>query len=94
MNREQFLEFVRSYVKSDPAAAAFIQTSVASGINDSRMEAMDRAADMEAALAVMIAKRYKGRETLVLDKLVKWNGKSALRWDDAISDLQAMKGAE
>ena len=89
MQREQFLAMVESYIKSDPEAAAYVPDSVAHGLNASRKEAMERAADMEVALSVMIAQRYKGRETLVLEKLRKWNGKSALRWDDTINDLAA-----
>lgn len=89
MQRDQFLAMVESYIKSDPEAAAYISDHVAQGLNASRKEALERAADMETALAVMIAQRYKGREALVLDKLRKWNGRSALRWDDTINDLAA-----
>lgn len=89
MQREQFLTMVEGYIKSDPEAAAYVSDYVARGLNASRKEAMERAADMEVALSVMIAQRYKGRETLVLDKLRKWNGRSALRWDDVINDLAA-----
>ena len=89
MQRDQFLELVESYIKSDPEAAAYVSDYVAQGLNASRKEALERAADMEVALSVMIAQRYKGRGALVLEKLRKWNGKSALRWDDTINDLAA-----
>jgi len=89
MQRDQFLSIVESYIKSDPEAAAYISNYIARGLNASRVEALERAADMEVALSVMIAQRYKGREASVLDKLRKWNGKSALRWDDTINDLAA-----
>ena len=89
MQRDQFLAMMESYIKSDPEAAAYVSGYVARGLNESRKEALERAADMEVALSVMIAHRYKGRETLVLEKLRKWNGKSALRWDDTINDLAA-----
>lgn len=89
MQRAQFLELVENYIKRDPEAAAYVSDYVAKGLNASRKEVLERAADMEVALSVMIAQRYKGRETLVLGKLRKWNGKSALRWDDAINDLAA-----
>jgi hypothetical protein len=87
VQREQFLTLVRDYIKSDPEAAAYVSDNVAAGLNESRKEAMERAADMEVALSVMIAQRYKGREALVLGKLRKWNGKSSLRWDETINDL-------
>ena len=89
MERSQFLEFVRDYIKKDPEAAAYVSDQVAAGINASRRQALERAADMEVALSVMIAKRYNSREELVLDKLTKWNGKSSLKWDGVIQDLTA-----
>jgi len=91
MNRNEFLQFVEQYIQKDPEAAAFVSDRVAHGISSSRLEALERAADMEVALAVSIAKRYKGREELVLSKLKKWNGKSALRWDDTIEMLEEQK---
>lgn len=89
MQRDQFFAMVESFIKSDPEAAAYVSDYVAQGLNASRKDALERAADMEVALSVMIAQRYKGREALVLEKLRKWNGKSALRWDDVISTLSA-----
>ena len=89
MQRDQFLVMVESYIKSDPEAAAYVSDYVARGLNASRKEALERAADMECALAVMIAQRYKGREALVLEKLRKWNGNSSIRWDDTINELAA-----
>jgi hypothetical protein len=89
MQRDQFLAMVEGYIKIDPEAAAYVSDYVAHGLNASRKEALERAADMEVALSVMIAQRYKGREALVLDKLRKWNGKSSLRWDDTINAIAA-----
>ena len=89
MTRDQFLLFVQTYIKGDPEAAAYIPDAVAAGLNESRKQALERAADMEVALSVMIATRYKGREELVLSKLRKWHGKSSLRWDDTIAMLEA-----
>jgi len=90
--RENFLEFVRNYIKEDPEAAAYVSDSVAAGLNASRKEAFERAADMEVALCVMTTPRYKGREALVLSKLLKWNGKTSLRWDDTINYLASKVG--
>jgi hypothetical protein len=94
MNRDEFLAFVRGYIKSDPEAAAYVSDSVAAGINASRKEALERAADMEVALSVMIASRYTGREELVLGKLRKWNGSSSLRWDDTIDFLSSRQSTK
>jgi len=87
MQRDQFLAMIESYIRNDPEAAAYVSDYVAHGLNASRKEALERAADMEVALSVMIAQRYKGRNALVLEKLRKWNGKSALCWDDTINAL-------
>ena len=92
MQRNEFLEIVRNYIGKDPEAAAYVSDSVAAGLNASRKQVLERAADMEVALSVMIAQRYKGREALVLSTLRKWNGHSALRWDDVIAQLEALKG--
>ena len=88
MNRNQFLELIKEYIKQDPEVSAYISDHIAQALRESRKEVMARAADMEVALAVMVASRYKGKEELVLDKLRKWNGKSALRWDDVIKRLE------
>jgi len=83
----EFLRYVQQYITEKPEAAAYVSEYVAKGIYASRQSALERAADMEAALSVMIAKRYQGREEFVLSKLRKWNGASSLRWDDIISML-------
>ena len=87
----QFLAGVEDYIAKHPKVGAYVSDAVARGIEASRKQALERAADMEVALAVMIAKRYNGREQFVLDKLKKWNSKSALRWDDTIAMLEASK---
>lgn len=89
----QFLHYVQQYVTESPEVAAYINDHVAQGIENARKDAMFRAADMETALAVAIAKRYSGREELILQKLKKWNGKSALRWDDTIALLEGKKSS-
>lgn len=81
MTREQFLQWVRDYIEADPEAAPHVAAYVQRGLNDALTQAYERAADMECALAALAAKRYKGADALVLDKLRKWEGKTALRWD-------------
>lgn len=88
MNRDQFLALVAHYVETDPAAAAFIPNAVASGLDASRKQTLERAADMEVALSVALAKRYKGREALILSKLQKWRRAGALCWDETIKRLE------
>lgn len=88
MNRDQFLQLVSAYIKTDPEAAAFIPNAVAAGLSASRQSALERAADMEVALSVALAKRYKGREALILSKLHKWRRAGALCWDETIKRLE------
>ena len=86
-----FLAHVEQYVKDNPEVAAYIGEYVANGIRKSRAEALERAADMEVALSVAIAKRYNGRDTLILNKLEKWKDRSALKWDETIEMLKEEK---
>jgi hypothetical protein len=89
INHSVFLEYVHAYVKDYPEVAAYISNTVADGINESRREVLHRAADMEAALAVCIAARYKNRDALILSKLKQWEGKSAINWKSTIEMLEA-----
>lgn len=91
MTNDQFLEYVSTFVKTNPEVAAYVSDAVADGLDKNRKEALERAADMEVALCVALAKRYNNREALILDKISKWNGKSALRWDDTIKMLEERK---
>lgn len=92
MNKHsEFLRYVSTYVKQNPEVAAYIGDTVADGINESRKEIMHRAADMESALAVSIAKRYKNADALILDKLKRWENKSVLNWKSTIEMLEARK---
>jgi len=81
VDHSAFLEYVRRYVEQDPEVAAFIADHVQHGLRAALQKAYERAADMEVALSVLAAKRYKGADAVVLDKLAKWEGKTALRWD-------------
>lgn len=88
IEHSQFLTYIKDYISKHPEVAAYINDFIAKGIELSRKEALERAADMEIALCVAIAKRYKGRDELILSKLKKWNGNSSLRWDDVIETLE------
>jgi hypothetical protein len=86
-----FLNSVRAYVSEHPDVGAYVNDFVAHGLRAARAEALERAADMEVALTVAIAARYKQREELILAKLKKWQGRTALRWDDTVAMLEAKK---
>lgn len=81
LERAQFLAYVRNYIEKDPEAAAHVADYVQEGIRAKLQQTMERAADMEVALSVLAAKRYKGADALVISKLKKWEGKTALLWD-------------
>ena len=81
MQREQFLQYVKSYIESDPEAAAYVADYVQQGLRERLNKAYERAVDMEVALSVLASKRYKGADALVREKLAKWEGKTALCWD-------------
>lgn len=87
MSREQFLQFVEAYITSDPKAAAYVQSSVAGGLQQARKELLHRCADMETALAVALARKYKGHDELILSVLMKHQNKLSLQWDDFIKRI-------
>ena len=84
MNRQQFLALVADYVQQDPGAAPHVAEAASFGVSEALREANARAADMETALAVSLARKYKGAETLIHDKLTKWSGKTALNWSHVL----------
>ena len=80
MDRDRFLALVRRYVSQDAEIAPLVAEAASQGVSDALTEALQRAADMETALAVAMAKRHKGADALIHDKLNKWNGRTALDW--------------
>lgn len=84
--RAAFLEYVRRYIEQDPEAAAHVADNVQAGLRTALSKAYERAADMEVALAVLTAKRYKGAGDLVRQKLEKYQGQTALNWDWLIKE--------
>lgn len=78
--REKLLNFIADYVATDPEAAPLVVQAASRGLYDALHETRQRAADMETALAVAMAKRHKGADALIHDKLNKWAGKTALNW--------------
>jgi len=84
----EFYWYVQSYIEKNPECGAYVSDYVAKGIEKSRLEAMQRAADMETALTVALAKKFKKPNELILSKLEKWQGKSALNWTATIESLR------
>lgn len=84
----EFLNYVANYVATNPDVAPLITQPIIDGVVESRKQILERAADMETALAVAIAQRYAQRDNLILSKLKKWTGRSAICWDDTIEMLE------
>ena len=84
MTRDQFLSLVAEYVKRDPESAAYVAEAARQGVSNALNEANARACDMETALAVALARRYKGADALIHDKLKKWDGRTALNWSHVL----------
>lgn len=90
MNEEQrrFLEQVKNYISTNPEIAPYVTTFVAEGLSDALNDTKERAADMEAALCIALAKRYGSREEVIISKLEKWRHRSCLNWDSVILQMQ------
>ena len=89
-NDYAFLKGVARYIERRPEVGAYVSDFVAKGIDAARKEAMNRAADFEVALSFALAKRNrKQNDKWIYEKLLKWGGKSALRWDCVIDGLAA-----
>lgn len=87
----EFLMAVKNYIAEHPEVAASISDYVAAGISESRKEALERAADMEVALTVALAKKFRKPNELILSKIEKWQGRSALNWASTIEELKKEK---
>lgn len=81
MTNDEFLAFVRTYVEAHPDVAAHVANYAQAGLNAALAIAHERAADMEVALVAATAKKFKGADKVILDKLAKWEGRTSCRWD-------------
>lgn len=86
-----FLSYVRTFVAEHPEAAAYVADYARAGLEEALAKASERAADMEVALVVATAERFKNRDAVILEKLMKWQGKTACRWDDLIERLSTRR---
>lgn len=86
--RIQFLNSVKLYIESDPEAAAYVSDFVSKGIEESRKQTLQRAADFEAALSVSLSPSFKNKHQFILSKILQWKDKSSLNWDGVIDKLK------
>lgn len=85
---EAFLFFVRQYVAEHPEVAAHVADQARIGLQEALSKAYERAADMEVALVAATAKRLNNANNVIVEKLEKWKGKTACRWDDFVAELK------
>lgn len=76
-----FLDTVRRFVAANPEAAAYVADYARAGLEEALATANTRAADMEVALVAAVSKRMKGADTIIRDKLKKWQGRTSCRWE-------------
>lgn len=88
----EFLAYVQAYVTANPGCGAFVSEFVAKGIENARKADMDRALDMECALSIALARRFKAGDGIILDKLKKWEGNSCLNWSSTIEAIESRLG--
>lgn len=85
------LEFLREVASrsQDPVMMRSIINSALGGCESNSRQAQERAADMEVVAAMSLnARVFKGNENFLAQKLEKWRGRTALRWDDQINKLK------
>lgn len=83
-----FLAEVRAYCDSPKRLQSVIEAAV-SGLSDKMEQVSQQSADMEiVANIAMHDKLFKGKERFLADKLEKWNGRTAVIWDDVIDKLR------
>lgn len=84
-----FLHGVSQYVEQHPSVAAYVSDAVSSGLAAAQATALERAADMEVALALSLGRNSVESRRVILNKLEKWKGRSSIPWDSAIQKLSA-----
>lgn len=85
------LEFLREVASrsQDPVMMRSIINSATGGLEHNARRSDERAADMEVVASMAMNTRlFKGNENFLAQKLEKWRGRTALRWDDQIKKLK------
>jgi len=84
----KFLSEVASR-SQDPNMMRSIINSAIGGCEQKMHKACEQAADMEVVASMALNTRlFKGNENFLAQKLEKWRGRTALRWDDQIKALK------
>lgn len=85
-----FLSAIVAYVNEHPSVAPYVVEAARKGIERALNETLERAVDMEVALAMQLG---KGKlNDLSRAKLEKWRGKSSLEWKWALERHTSQAG--
>lgn len=91
---DKFLFMVQDYITEHPDAAPMVTDFIRRGIQQALQQTQERACDMEVALTFALNPKMKGATTSIIEKIMKWNGKSALAWDSELQRLVAKQSKE
>ncbi len=88
MDRDEFLNIVRDYAKTDPSVMFDLaqmkystEEAVYQGLLHRMSSLAERAADMETVASAALGRRSEATNQLIRQKLEKWRAKCSLRWD-------------
>lgn len=84
---EAFLFRVQEYVSEHPDVAPMVTDFIRRGIQQALQETQQRACDMETCLVWALNPRMNGAMAGIVEKLLKWKNKSAMRWDSELERL-------
>lgn len=88
LEHQEFLTSVETYVKKHPDVAPLVTQATSLGLSMALTSLRQQLADFETAAAVLASVRYKDRDSVLRDKLLKWKGQTALRWDWLMDKLE------
>ena len=86
LTEDQFLAYVAQYIEENPLVAPRVTDFVTMGLKNALDKSLERAADMEVALAVSLERKNKFHGDLIREKLMKWKGKTSLCWENLLKE--------
>jgi len=88
MTRDEFLNTVREYAKTDPSVIfslnkrkATAEEATYEGLLARMSLLAERAADMEVIACAALSRKSEATNQLIRQKLEKWRDKCSLKWD-------------
>ena len=88
-DEQSFLTFVYEYVKRNPGVAVALQAYAREAIEQALREAREQIADTEAAF-ILHLRRAKPKPEAI-EKLRKWDGRTAFNWRKYFSADQGVQ---